>query len=109
MVHRMPLSVHLYSTGTQSGLVLFNVSASGPEGEVSFRPGADIDQTNRVRNPKDPPTGERKVIRGSGWHEPVDRIGGSQLSGVAGQPHGRCRLPLREGCAGLISYRSRRG
>lgn len=31
-----------------------------------------------VRNPKGPPTGEKKVIRGSGWHEPVDRIGGSR-------------------------------
>ena len=31
-----------------------------------------------VRNPKGPSTGEKKVIRGSGWHEPVDRIGGSR-------------------------------
>jgi formylglycine-generating enzyme required for sulfatase activity len=31
-----------------------------------------------VRNPKGPPTGEKKVIRGSGWHEPVERIGGSR-------------------------------
>lgn len=31
-----------------------------------------------VRNPKGPPTGEKKVIRGSGWHEPADRIGGSR-------------------------------
>jgi len=31
-----------------------------------------------VRNPKGPPTGAKKVIRGSGWHEPVDRIGGSR-------------------------------
>lgn len=31
-----------------------------------------------VRNPKGAPTGEKKVIRGSGWHEPVDRIGGSR-------------------------------
>jgi formylglycine-generating enzyme required for sulfatase activity len=33
---------------------------------------------NDVRNPKGPPSGEKKVIRGSGWHEPVDRIGGSR-------------------------------
>jgi formylglycine-generating enzyme required for sulfatase activity len=33
---------------------------------------------NDVRNPKGPPTGEKKVIRGSGWHEPVERIGGSR-------------------------------
>ena len=31
-----------------------------------------------VRNPKGPPAGEKKVIRGSGWHEPVERIGGSR-------------------------------
>ena len=31
-----------------------------------------------VRNPKGPPSGEKKVIRGSGWHEPVERIGGSR-------------------------------
>jgi len=31
-----------------------------------------------VRNPKGPPTGEKKVIRGSGWHEPVERLGGSR-------------------------------
>jgi formylglycine-generating enzyme required for sulfatase activity len=31
-----------------------------------------------VRNPKGPPSGEKKVIRGSGWHEPVGRIGGSR-------------------------------
>jgi formylglycine-generating enzyme required for sulfatase activity len=31
-----------------------------------------------VRNPQGPPTGEKKVIRGSGWHEPVERIGGSR-------------------------------
>jgi formylglycine-generating enzyme required for sulfatase activity len=31
-----------------------------------------------VRNPKGPPTGAKKVIRGSGWHEPVERIGGSR-------------------------------
>jgi sulfatase modifying factor 1 len=31
-----------------------------------------------VRNPKGPLTGEKKVIRGSGWHEPVERIGGSR-------------------------------
>lgn len=33
---------------------------------------------NDVRNPKGPPTGEKKVIRGSGWHEPAGRIGGSR-------------------------------
>jgi formylglycine-generating enzyme required for sulfatase activity len=33
---------------------------------------------NDVRNPKGPPTGEKKVIRGSGWHEPAERIGGSR-------------------------------
>jgi formylglycine-generating enzyme required for sulfatase activity len=31
-----------------------------------------------VRNPHGPPSGETKVIRGSGWHEPVQRIGGSR-------------------------------
>jgi sulfatase modifying factor 1 len=31
-----------------------------------------------VRNPRGPPTGEKKVIRGSGWHEPVERLGGSR-------------------------------
>ena len=31
-----------------------------------------------VRNPKGPPSGEKKVIRGSGWHEPVERLGGSR-------------------------------
>jgi formylglycine-generating enzyme required for sulfatase activity len=31
-----------------------------------------------VRNPKGPPTGEKKVIRGSGWREPAVRIGGSR-------------------------------
>lgn len=31
-----------------------------------------------VRNPKGPAAGEKKVIRGSGWHEPVDRLGGSR-------------------------------
>ena len=31
-----------------------------------------------VRNPKGPPTGEKKVIRGSGWHEPAERLGGSR-------------------------------
>jgi formylglycine-generating enzyme required for sulfatase activity len=31
-----------------------------------------------VRNQQGPPTGEKKVIRGSGWHEPVERIGGSR-------------------------------
>jgi formylglycine-generating enzyme required for sulfatase activity len=31
-----------------------------------------------VRNPKGPASGEKKVIRGSGWHEPVERIGGSR-------------------------------
>jgi len=31
-----------------------------------------------VRNPKGPPNGEKKVIRGSGWHEPVERLGGSR-------------------------------
>ena len=31
-----------------------------------------------VRNPKGPPTGEKKVIRGSGWHEPIERLGGSR-------------------------------
>ena len=33
---------------------------------------------NDVRNPKGPPSGEKKVIRGSSWHEPVDRVGGSR-------------------------------
>jgi formylglycine-generating enzyme required for sulfatase activity len=31
-----------------------------------------------VRNPQGPPNGEKKVIRGSGWHEPAERIGGSR-------------------------------
>lgn len=35
-------------------------------------------QVDDVRNPKGPPTGEKKVIRGSGWHEPADRVGGSR-------------------------------
>ncbi len=39
---------------------------------------AESFHVNDVRNPKGPPTGEKKVIRGSGWHEPVERIGGSR-------------------------------
>jgi formylglycine-generating enzyme required for sulfatase activity len=31
-----------------------------------------------IRNPQGPPTGAKKVIRGSGWHEPVERMGGSR-------------------------------
>jgi formylglycine-generating enzyme required for sulfatase activity len=31
-----------------------------------------------VRNPKGPPSGEKKTIRGSGWHDPVERMGGSR-------------------------------
>lgn len=39
---------------------------------------AESFNVNDVRNPKGPPTGEKKTVRGSGWHEPVDRIGGSR-------------------------------
>lgn len=33
---------------------------------------------NDVRNPQGPPAGEKKAIRGSGWHDQVERIGGSR-------------------------------
>lgn len=44
--------------------------------EVASRPGADIDQRISCAIQKAPPTGQGKMIRGSGWHEPLDRIVG---------------------------------
>ena len=44
--------------------------------DVRYRPGADIDQRISCAIQKAPPTGQGKMIRGSGWHEPLDRIVG---------------------------------